>query len=426
MRSFIILVIEFTISTILKELGINPISNVLALIFIIVFSIAFSCDLDYSVTFNKYKQSLLLGYYLRVFLLLFDRYGQSIYHLPNSGADSEMFYTQAVLQAKGITSVRSGGFIGLFRILFGLIGTNRLIGQFIVVLFSLVALCVLALTLEELDLCNEQKQRVVAIVALLPNYAILSSIFLRESIVSMFVCISFYFFMRFYNGYSFINVIFSFICVLCGMLFHSGPAGFIIGYTTVLLLGNRDSWTLGKRGVSILVAIVFGIGSVYLYTRYGDLFFAKFLRVDSIVDVANVRESGGSTYAKYVGNSDSVKSMIVYTIPRYVYFLFSPFPWQWRGPADIIAFFFSGFYYMSIVYQSICYLISGKDKNRTLIVNVLIILACSTFVFAWGVSNTGTAARHRDKLITAFAILHGLVLDPDRSINLYMGDRKIV
>ena len=142
MRSFIILVIEFTISTILKELGINPISNVLALIFIIVFSIAFSYDLDNSVVFNKHKQSLLLGYYLRVFLLLFDRYGQSIYHLPNSGADSEMFYTQAVLQAKGITSVRSGGFIGLFRIIFGLIGTNRLIGQFIVVLFSLVALCV--------------------------------------------------------------------------------------------------------------------------------------------------------------------------------------------------------------------------------------------------------------------------------------------
>lgn len=426
MRSVIVLVIEFTISAILKEVGIDPISDTLALIFIIVFSIAFSYDLDYSEVFNKHRQSLLIGYYLRVFLLIFDRYGQSIYHLPNSGSDSEMFYTQAVLQAMGITSERSGGFIGLFRTIFLLIGTNRLIGQFIVLLFSMVALCVLALTFEELDICDEQKQRAVAFVAFLPNYAILSSIFLRESVVSMFVCISFYFFMRFYNGYSFINVILSFICIMCGMLFHSGPAGFIIGYITVLLLGNRDSWSWGKRGLSILIAIAFGAGSAYLYTRYGELFFTKFLRVDSIVDVANVQAAGGSTYAKYVGNSDSVMSMIVYTIPRYVYFLFSPFPWQWRGVADVIAFLFSGFYYMSVVVQSICYLISGKGKNKTLVVNVLIILACATFVFAWGVSNTGTAARHRDKLITAYAILHGLVLDPYRGIKLYVGDRRVV
>lgn len=426
MRSVIVLVIEFTISAILKELGIDPINDILALIFMTVFSIPFSFDLDYSEVLNKHKQSLLLGYFLRVFLLLFDRYGRSIYHLPNSGADSEMFYNQAVLQARGLTSVRAGGFIGLFRMIFATIGTNRLIGQFIVLLFSMAALCVLSFTFEELDICDEQKQRAVSIVALLPNYAILSAIFLRESIVSMFVCISFYFFMRFYNGHSFINVVLSFISVLCGMLFHSGPAGFIIGYITALLLGNKDSWTLGKRGGSILVAIAFGAGSIYLYTRYGDLFFTKFLRVDSIVDVANVQAAGGSTYAKYVGNSDSVKSLIVYTIPRYAYFLFSPFPWQWRGLADVIAFLFSGFYYMSVVFQSICYLISGKSKNKTLVVSVLIILACATFVFAWGVSNTGTAARHRDKLITAYAILHGVVLDPDRSIKLYIGDRRIV
>ena len=426
MRSFIVLVIEFTLSATLKEMGIDSISNILALIFMLMFSIAFNYDLICSSVFNKYRQSLLVGYYLRVFLLLFDRYGQGIYRLPNSGSDSEMFYNQSVLQATGVTSTRSGGFIGLFRVIFRLIGTNRIIGQFIILLFSMVALCILVLTIEELYICDEQKQRAVAITAFLPNFAILSVVFLRESVVSMFVCMSFYFFMRYYHGYSFANVLISFICVLCAMLFHSGPAGFIIGYTTVFLLGNKESWTGEKRALNFIMAIAFSLGSVYLYTRYGDLFFAKFLRVDSIVDIANVEGAGGSTYIQYVGNSNNISSMIVYTIPRFIYFLFSPFPWQWRGPADIIAFLFSGFYYMSVVYQSICYLISGKQKNRTLIVNVLIILACATFVFAWGVSNTGTAARHRDKLVTVFAVLHGLVLDPDRSIKLYAGERRVL
>ena len=88
-------------------------------------------------------------------------------------------------------------------------------------------------------------------------------------------------------------------------------------------------------------------------TLYADVLFEKFGRVDSIGDVANTLDYGGSSYAQYVGDSSSIQNMLIYTIPRIGYFLFSPFPWQWRGISDIIAFVFSSMFYMYAVYAAI-------------------------------------------------------------------------
>ena len=77
--------------------------------------------------------------------------------------------------------------------------------------------------------------------------------------------------------------------------------------------------------------------------------FKRLGSVDSIEEAANTLDYGGSTYAQYVGDSSSIQNMLIYTIPRIVYFLFSPLPWQWRGPSDVIAFTFSSLFYMYAV-----------------------------------------------------------------------------
>ena len=138
------------------------------------------------------------------------------------------------------------------------------------------------------------------------------------------------------------------------------------------------------------------------------------LGVTELSDVANIQSGGGSSYAAYVGNSNSAGNMVIFTIPRIVFFLFSPFPWQWRGVADIIAFFFSGLYYMYISVRGLRYLMMRDAPNKTMVLKLLIIITCAVFVFAWGVSNTGTAARHRDKLVVLFAFLHAMTFFPDK------------
>lgn len=426
MYSFLILIIEILICSILKMLGIDPISNFLAGIFILVFSITFSVDLNESQALAKYQKPLFRGYLLRIAFLLFDRFGQSIYHLPNSGADSEVFYNSAVLQAVSTLPGRSSGFIALFRTIFFFIGTNRLIAQFIVLLFSIVALCILAVTIDEIDISEIQKLRAVSIVSILPNFAILSSIFLRESIVMMFITLSFYFFIRYYYGKSYINVLLCFISIILAMYFHSGAVGFILGYLIVLLLNNRNSGEESSRIINTGIAILFGTATIYLYVRYGEVFFQKFLGIDSLSDMANTLEAGGSSYARYVGNSESFGNIIRYTCPRLLFFLFSPFPWQWRGVPDIIAFVFNGMYYFLTIFGAVQYIYSQEQKNRSLAINIMIILACAVFIFAWGVSNTGTAIRHRDKMVCSFAILHAICMNPDRIIHLTADDQILV
>ena len=139
--------------------------------------------------------------------------------------------------------------------------------------------------------------------------------------------------------------------------------------------------------------------------------------VDDITDIANTLDYGGSSYARYVGNSSSIRNMVIFTIPRIFYFLFSPFPWQWRGFSDIIAFCFSSMFYYVAARSALVNLrfMSKKDKNKT--IAIIIISISIVFIFAWGVSNTGTAARHRDKLVMLFASLYALGMSGSRERN---------
>lgn len=426
MYSTIVFIIGCTICGILKNIKIDPVNDWLIVGCIFLFSIALNVDLKSSYKLEKYSKYIFRGYCFRVYLLFFDRYGQKIYHLPNSGADSEAFYNSAVYMSYGSLRSNTNGFVVLFKTIFSVIGTNRLFAQFIVLLFSLVALCVTAYTLDEIKISGDKKIKAIAILALLPNFAILSSIFLRESVVTMLISLSFFFFIRYYYRRTFIDMLFSFAIIIVTMWIHSGAVGVILGYIISLLLSSASDNTTRVSIKNIIVATIIGIVIIILYLRYESVLFTKFLGLEQISDIANVYTNGGSSYAEYVGNSESVTSLILFTIPRIAYFLFSPFPWQWRGASDIIAFFFSGLYFLYVVYLAIKTVFKRDETKKNLVISVLAIALCATIIFAWGVSNTGTAARHRDKLITIYTILFAICMNEEDRITFAIGDEDIV
>lgn len=174
---------------------------------------------------------------------------------------------------------------------------------------------------------------------------------------------------------------------------------------------------------SLAVLLIFA----YLFINYADVFFGKMMNVSSIADVGSTYAGGGSSYAAYVGDSTSISNMVIFTIPRIVYFLFSPFPWQWRGPGDIIAFLFSGLFYLFSYKSAISYLRNNKDgKNQYLVVGLIIISLASIFVFGWGCTNTGTACRHRDKLIVIFSVLWAVSRNPAKGRGVMIGNRRLL
>lgn len=54
------------------------------------------------------------------------------------------------------------------------------------------------------------------------------------------------------------------------------------------------------------------------------------------------------------------------------------------------------------------YFHKGNTENKEKIICLLIIAFICTFIFAWGVSNTGTATRHRDKMVCLYGIIYAL------------------
>ena len=370
---------------------------------------------------HNFEIPLICGLCLRIGLLYFDIFGRNIYILPNSGADSEWFYHLGVAYAQGDRSMR-GVWSATVGTLFSVIGDNRLFVQFILMLFSIFAIEMMIRSLDLLQIDLNVSIRTVTIICLLPNFAILSSLFLRESVVAMFVAISIFFFLKWVYCLSLKYLVFAFIAVLLGSSFHSGIAGMIPAYIIAIMFFNPATKEIRISFRTIISALLFLFVFMYLLTNYTSLFFDKlsgFMANQSISSIANTLEEGGSSYAAYVGDSNSIQNLIFFTPIRMFFFLGSPFIWQLRGVRDIIALLFNAFFYLFIIFKSFGYIYMNKDKNRIIIGILLLIALTTAFVFSWGVTNTGTAIRHRDKMVVLYGILLSLVYSNGSDKGLY-------
>lgn len=404
MLSTITLFIEFLVLAFMKSSSYEERPAALIIVFIALFSFSFLYDVSRSAVLRKYSAPLFCGYLFRLFLLFFDVYGRNIYSLPGSGADSEMFYYNAVQFINGLNG-RSGAFITLTGTIMKWVGVSRLFVQFILMLFSMVAIIFAARTMEYVVADKRTKQVAVFILCLLPNFAILSCIYLRESVIAMLLSISFYCFVRWVNRGREGFFWFAFVFVFAAARFHSGVVGVAMGYIAARMLYDKEDGRFEFAAKSAITAAFFLLVFAYLYLNYADTLFGKMVNIESVEDIASGVGRGGSSYAQYVGDSSTPLNMVIYTIPRMLYFLFSPFPWQWRGLSDIIAFCFSSLFFLWTAINTVRYLKNKYPENRAVVMGLSIVALCTLFIFAWGTSNTGTAIRHRDKAIVLYGIL---------------------
>ena len=127
-------------------------TDFICLIMILVFSLAFILVISRLENYAIYKRELISGYLLRVFLLLFDIYGRSIYQLPNSGADSLAFFKSAQKYAGVSINARDmGSYPFVMGFIFKFIGVNQLYGQFLMLLCSMVSIYFFLKILEKGD-----------------------------------------------------------------------------------------------------------------------------------------------------------------------------------------------------------------------------------------------------------------------------------
>ena len=196
---------------------------------------------------------------------------------------------------------------------------------------------------------------------------------------------------------------------------HSGAMAVLLGETVTLILYDRQTRGMKITPKSIALTAAAVVGFLIMFSLLHDVLFAKFGNVDSAEDIINTAEkynAGGSAYQAGFRISNPTLNLIINSPIRMFYFIASPLPWNWRGLSDSIAFCFSSSVFLYAHFLSYIEIRrSERSLGLTLIIVVTIIALCAALIFAWGVSNAGTAVRHREKFMTVYILLIALCGD---------------
>lgn len=360
---------------------------------------------------KNFQILLILGFLFRLFFLFWSEYCSDIFLLPNSGADEFTYYYNAMsnlVKGKEFT-----GYAQLFSIQAQIFGLSKLYGKFVNVLFSISAIVILRKILKLLEISSPVQTKTIAFACFLPNYAILSALLLRESIIAFLIVVSAYFLICWWKYGRFRNVLLSLLASIGAAWLHSGMIAYALGIICIVVSARRTSNGHQLHLLNIRTIVLSVIAAVVVMTLIMnlDLGITQYFRgadsLEDIVVIADAYEDGGSAYNPNVVSNESTLGFIINTPFRMFFFLFAPVPWNWRNITDVAAFLFSALFYGYVFLKTIPCIF--RKKAFSLDEALFLIALLTLMMFGWGVSNSGTALRHRDKMVFHYLIMYAIL-----------------
>lgn len=352
------------------------------------------------------------AYVLRLFFLIWTNYFSHIFLMPNAGIDEYTFYYQAMSYL--VRGDIQFGYSQLYGYMSNLFGLSMLYGKFVNILFSMSSLLIFLKIMELMEFDRKIKKMLFALACFFPNYALLSALLLRESLIVMLLAISLYYMVMWWKKDESKDFLLSLAFALAASVLHSGCIVYAVGISIFLIAAKKNG---SDRSLKILTPQYFMIsvitigGALILLASINSVFLSTFGDVSSIDDIASasdIRIDGDSGYDANIVANGGLGGMIINSPFHALYYLGAPFPWQWRGLSDIVAFFISSIFYFYVFVKSIQVVRTTKDTSY--LCGFLLIAILAAVVFGWGVSNSGTALRHRDKFVFHYLLMYGLIV----------------
>lgn len=397
---FVILIAVFAICCILNYMGIVDYDiDLEGLIVVGVISLICILWIWFMAETRAENIILFIGYAIRILLLFIDVYGRKYIVLFSSGADSEGFWRNALSRYQGDVVREYTKYPYIIQSLLNIFGENRLLAQYANILFWLFAMLLLYQCFAMLNIRGNTRLFGICCITFMPQYMILTAILMRESMIVFLNLASCYFFLKWYEKEKFVNLILAGLMVLLSMVLHSGAIALGMAYGMFYAFYDSKKKRIRISGKSFII-LTAGITFIFLiyFTPLQGVFLAYIPKIDNILDIQNrYFQSGGSDYLRNM-HAENLRELFLFTIIRILYFFFSPVPWEWRGLQDIAAFSIDALFQLLVFVTGIMMWIKKKEKRRL----IGIFLLCCIFsgvIFSWGVSNAGTAMRHRNKLI---------------------------
>lgn len=391
LKIFIPTILQIIMTYVLRIFGIQLMPEVIIIIYL--FTVLF-----FTVGGKEFFKILVLGYLLRLFLMYFDVYFNDIFVLPHTG-DAQSFYDAGTIYYNYGSLSLDGIYGGLYSKFLGFImlltGQNRLLLQHINIIFDMASILMFKESLNILNVKDKYVKIFVSIYTFMPMHMIIASVLMRESIIVFLISNSLLRIIEYYYYNNTRYLIGAFIFVIIASLFHSAVIFILIGYFYVIL--HTDNKIDLKKAINIFILLLVLTAIVYLNR---DIIFRKIMKNGEInLSYGNYKGAGSLYLSKLSVNN--LRDAIIYAPIRAIYFLISPTPLYWRGFIDVLSFIFDSVVYIIYVPISIRVLRDKKNgkANNFLIIGLIISILVFSIVFGLGVNNSGTAIRHRNKIL---------------------------
>lgn len=368
------------------------------------------------INYTKFVFILFSGFILRVMILLIDlREGETI--IPHSGDDSENFYKTGIEISMNTSLLNTEVYGGLYSkflgILFHLYGDDRLFVQFLNIIITMTAILIVIQIFRMLDIPGHIQMILVLLLSFYPHSLIFSSILVRESMISITVVLSLYFFVRWFKNRSTINAVLCILAILSGASFHTAVIGILFGYLFGFIFYNHSVRTLKFSVESVVPFTVFAVITTYIIV-FPDVVSGLPIanKVDQVLDNNDnvyeaVTSARGDTAYLASMEVNNLFQLLLFSPIKVIYFITSPMPWNIRKFNELISFLLDGVFYLTalILFIKNFYLV----KSRPILAILLISIFAGWFIFGLGISNAGTALRHRFKFFYIVIVALGVI-----------------
>lgn len=349
------------------------------------------------------------AFFVRLVLMFIDL---ELFRLPpHSGDDTEAFHLEGIqifTDPSTFNDVVRGTyskFLGIFYLMFG---PERILAQFLNVILGVVAVVILAKTLQRLRLPERYVFAATLIFAFFPQGLLLSPILLRDQIVALGIVYTLYYMVRWTEEKSGWYMTLAYLGYFVSTMFHSGLAVGIIVLLVYFSFYSHETRRMDFESTKVqrLIFQVLIVG--FIVYSFQDVLFAKFTHVSENGQLFSGMsyDRGGSAYLNgltVTGPAD----MILYSPIRTIYFLFSPFPWQWSSVMNILIFFLDAIFYFIACFAIVrSFKLIRQHPFGSVLFFFFLLFALNAVIFGLGTGNVGTAIRHRYKLFPMLLIVY--------------------
>jgi len=356
------------------------------------------------------KNILIIAFALRIGLALFNAF---ISKLPDSTADAMGYELTGWEIATAWNTGLEANFTApsfaplvyskIIGVIYFISGRVPILTQLVNVVLGVFIVYYVYKIIIELGATKRSAQIGSVITALFPTLCLYSTITLRETFISFFTIVSVFYFFKWLNT----GTVSKLVLAAAFLLLSSALFGAMIVIGVVYAIFFIFYEVKAKRWRLISKQSVLGIFIVTLVIMI--IIFNPFLMDKLPGDLrlvfspgymsykVNLAAKGGSAYL--VGfTPNSILDIILQSPVRMVCFLLAPFPWMISSPGQILG-LIDAFLYLVLIFYSIKGLKYLKKYNNPAFWAVILMLLIIIGTFAWGVSNFGTAIRHRQKIV---------------------------